>query len=117
MPEDAANDRLPPKAPAQGRDTGGSPEEDIPPWFWNHLYAGRPLPPELHAVVQDVIGPLYRQMVLEERDPPCARPATPSSSRPQSNFCSSPPSSRLPKGRWRTRATSMTPTLTHLMRI
>jgi hypothetical protein len=62
--------RTPPVGSAKKPADGGSEsrEPDIPPWFARYLQGGRPLPPEVQAVVDDIVGPLYRKMVLEEKD-------------------------------------------------
>ncbi len=43
--------------------------EDSRPWFIEHLAGGQPLTPEVQAVVEDIITPLYRDLVLTEKDP------------------------------------------------
>ncbi len=48
---------------------GVNGESAIPPWFISHLNGGESLTPELDAVIQDVITPLYGKLVLEESDP------------------------------------------------
>lgn len=48
---------------------GPAGESSIPPWFISYLNGGEGLAPEVQAVVDDVIAPLYRKMVVEEADP------------------------------------------------
>ncbi len=45
------------------------PSDEIPPWFIRHLNEGVPLSPEIQAAIEDMVTPLYRQMVLQEKDP------------------------------------------------
>ncbi len=63
QPDDAAN-----CGGKDGRQTEASAHA-IPPWFTEHLNAGRPLSPELQAVVHDVISPLYHDLVVTQTDP------------------------------------------------
>ncbi|HUU96067.1 MAG TPA: hypothetical protein VM487_10035 [Phycisphaerae bacterium] len=69
MSKRPANNKPGPKTPGGGRDTGGPPQDNIPPWFARHLSGGTPLSAEVQAVLDDVIGPLYRRIVVEEYDP------------------------------------------------
>ncbi len=42
---------------------------EIPPWFIDHLAGGKPLSPQMQALIDDVITPLYAQLVLPQKDP------------------------------------------------